>query len=407
MAKLKLLSKKLVEKNVYDLALERVRLAFDQFDTVSVSFSGGKDSTVCFNLAYQVAQERGKLPLRVFFFDEEAIPYQTEEYVRRVSHLPGVSLEWYCLPVQHRNACSRSHPFWSPWDPTERDLWVRPMPPEAITELAGFNTGGTPMSRLTIPQTNGLLFPPENYGRAAMLMGIRAQESMTRYRAVARRHEENYLIPYKDKTSNGNVWKVYPIYDWMTEDVWTAPNLYGWDYNRAYDAMDKCGIPAVKQRCSPAYGEEPMSGFFLFKTCFPEIWDKMSRRVPGANTALLYARTDLYGFGGFPEKPADMPWEDFITHYIEKFPPEVRNIVIKRVKKALRLHYSKTTDPILSHVPHPITGASWDRIANIAMRGDFKGRRTQNLINNSLLVRQGDWEKAWKTYNTARAEEGL
>jgi predicted phosphoadenosine phosphosulfate sulfurtransferase len=404
---MKTLRKRTIDRTVYDLALERINTAFDLFDTVTVSFSGGKDSTVCLNLALQVARERGKLPLRAFFFDEEAIPYQTEEYVRRVSHLPDVALEWYCLPVQHRNACSRAYPFWSPWDPEERDLWVRPLPPEARTALAGFETGGTPMTRLTIPQANGLLFPPETSGRAAVLMGIRAQESMTRYRAVARRHQENYIIPYQDKTSQGNVWKVYPIYDWATEDVWTAPALFGWDYNRAYDVMDQCGIPPGKQRCSPAYGEEPMSGFFLFKSCFPEIWDRMSRRVPGANTALLYARTDLYGYGGFPEKPADMPWQDFITHYIEKFPPQVRKIVIARVRRCLREHFQKTTDPLLSHVPHPITGACWDRIANIAIRGDFKGRRTQNLINNSLLQRTQDWEAAWERYHQARAEEGL
>jgi predicted phosphoadenosine phosphosulfate sulfurtransferase len=47
---MKILKKQVVEDvNVYDAALERFRYLFDNFDKVVVSFSGGKDSTVCLN----------------------------------------------------------------------------------------------------------------------------------------------------------------------------------------------------------------------------------------------------------------------------------------------------------------------------------------------------------------------
>ena len=45
-----ILKKEVVNKSVLDLAYERLNNVFDQFDTVSVSFSGGKDSTICLNL---------------------------------------------------------------------------------------------------------------------------------------------------------------------------------------------------------------------------------------------------------------------------------------------------------------------------------------------------------------------
>ena len=80
-----ILKKEVVNKSVLDLAYERLNNVFDQFDTVSVSFSGGKDSTICLNLTLEVARQRNRLPLDVVHWDEEAIPYQTEEYVRRVS----------------------------------------------------------------------------------------------------------------------------------------------------------------------------------------------------------------------------------------------------------------------------------------------------------------------------------
>ena len=71
--------KKEIDRNVYDLALERIRRTYDIFDNVVVMFSGGKDSTVCLNLTLQIAKERNKLPLDVYFFDEEAIPYTFED----------------------------------------------------------------------------------------------------------------------------------------------------------------------------------------------------------------------------------------------------------------------------------------------------------------------------------------
>ena len=46
----------------YDLALERTHDVFDRFDQVSVSFSGGKDSTVC---ALSECDDRGGAEGRV------------------------------------------------------------------------------------------------------------------------------------------------------------------------------------------------------------------------------------------------------------------------------------------------------------------------------------------------------
>mgnify|MGYP000729944992 CR=1 FL=1 len=39
-----------VQKNVYELAQERLHIIFKEFDNICVSFSGGKDSGVLLNL---------------------------------------------------------------------------------------------------------------------------------------------------------------------------------------------------------------------------------------------------------------------------------------------------------------------------------------------------------------------
>ena len=53
----KRIAKKLtVDVDVLTLARARVIRAFERFDTVAVSFSGGKDSTACLNLVLEEAK---------------------------------------------------------------------------------------------------------------------------------------------------------------------------------------------------------------------------------------------------------------------------------------------------------------------------------------------------------------
>lgn len=370
-----------LEDDVWTLALDRTRRAFETFDHVLVSFSAGKDSTVVLNAALEVAEELGRLPIRVIHFDEEAIPYETEDYTRRVSRDPRVSFEWYCLPVQHRNACSRDAPHWWPWAPESRDLWCRPLPPEAITELEGF-----PMepaeARPSLPMSCGLLAPASRYGSCGMLMGIRADESLTRRKAVGNDRAENWVIPAPQ--IGANMFKVYPIYDMVTADVWTAPARFGWDYNHSYDLMEMIGIPHPAQRCAPPYGEQPMQKLWVFKECFPDLWERMLARVPGAATAARYATTELYAFNSIPEKPPELTWQDFIKRRISEYEdPVAKRWIAYRVRKFITLHYKKTAEPLLS-VPHPDSGVSWAWLYKIADRGDLK-------------------ERSWPDYNSDRA----
>lgn len=107
-----------IDKTVWDAALERIHLLYERYDFVMVSFSGGKDSTCAYQLALQVATERNRLPLDLCFVDEEVITPETVEYLERVRSRLDIRLKWVCLPVQHRNACSRTQPYW--YSPTSQ-----------------------------------------------------------------------------------------------------------------------------------------------------------------------------------------------------------------------------------------------------------------------------------------------
>ena len=51
--------------DVFSAARLRLEEAFDAFEQVYVSFSGGKDSGVVVQLALDIAREKGRLPLDV------------------------------------------------------------------------------------------------------------------------------------------------------------------------------------------------------------------------------------------------------------------------------------------------------------------------------------------------------
>ena len=381
--------KQTVEQDVWSLAIERMNYIFDMFDEIVVSFSGGKDSTAVLNVALTVAEERGRLPLRVVFYDEEAIPYETEQYVRRVSQDPRVNLEWYCLPLELRNACSRRQPVWYSWALEDKDKWVRPLPPEAITTHPLLD-GLQPHERLGWAEFAPVLARGNS---TAFLLGIRATESMVRQRAVSMKKIDNYIVNFKT-----GVAKCYPIYDWQTADVWTAPAKYGWDYNRAYDLMEMLGIKPDMQRCAPPFGEEPLGGLWVFAQAFPDIWDKMIYRADGVASASRYARTELYGFGKTPEKPFDMKWSEYIEWLLKKHPVEVRGHAADSVHHLIHQHYLRVDTPIAEKTKHPVTGISWGRLASIAMRGDLKSRRTQTTtyLNPDSI----EFTRKLQAYNT-------
>ena len=356
--------------NVLDAALDRIHNLYSQFDTVVVSFSGGKDSTTILNLCIEVATKIGRLPVEAVFIDEEALTDETIDYVRRVMALPTVNLKWYCLPVKHRNACSRTEIYWFPWDPDKKDLWVRPMPPEGITKLKNF-TKGIDTHAEVIPMYYGL-----KYGRVADVTGLRAEESIRRRRMAENDRLECYIGEKPLESSKGNVWHCYPIYDWNSEDVWLYAGLRGFDYNRVYDTYSAMGMPLIKQRVAPPWGEEPLRRLHQYAECAPELWAKMINRVPGCNTAARYANTELYG-RKLKSPPEGMTWEMFTWLNLDKWEGEAKIDVAKSIKSRVIAHKKRTKRSLSQEVPDPLTGISWKYLSQVALSGDFKRRKEQ------------------------------
>ena len=111
--------------------------------------------------------------------------------------------------------------------------------------------------------------------------------------------------------------------------------------------------------------------------------------------AARYSTTELYGFKKRPAKPDNQSWEGFIAHLIDQWPKrEQQTYVAERVGSELQKHFKKTNDPLAVKAPHPVSGMSWDYLTQIAMRGDFKTRRSP-----MARINPSDMEKHWRQYN--------
>lgn len=326
--------KRYTGQSVYDAALERLETIYRSFDRVYLSVSFGKDSTVMLHLALDVARRLGKLPVHILYIDLEGQYESTIQHAEELFARDDVVGHWVCLPLNLRNAVSMYQPFWTCWDPAERERWIRPLPgnPYVVSDPDFF-----PFFR------HGMEFEEfiVDYARwfaagqpAACGVGIRCNESLNRFRTIANLAKERFaghawttqIVP-----AGPGIFNFYPIYDWVTEDVWTAVGKHGWAYNRIYDVMYMAGISIHDARLCQPYGDDQRRGLDLFHRCEPETWFRVVGRVQGANFGAHYAKSALMGFHRMV-KPPGHTWKSYADFLLASLPRYEREWYLAKFK---------------------------------------------------------------------------
>ena len=340
---------KYLEMNVFDAAMARIDRVLDEFDNVFVSFSGGKDSAVLAQLTLLALARRGEdRQLGLMHLDYEAQYTVTTEFVTQTyARLAGqITPYWCCVPFMVTTCTSMHQSYWRPWEDEKRDIWVRPMPEGALTR-ADFDFYRPEMWDYDF-QTQFARWLHEQVGarRTCALIGIRAQESLHRWRTIASDRNINKYRDWKWTTRvYDNVYNAYPIYDWQTEDIWTANARYGWPYNRIYDLMHMAGVPLGRQRVASPFLSASQDALKLYRAIDPDVWGRMVSRVNGVNFTAIYGGTKAMGWRRI-EKPPHFTWQEYMNFLLDTLPPETaRNY---RDKLATSIKFWQTRGGVLS-----------------------------------------------------------
>lgn len=267
-------------QTVFDAAIDRVRMLYDNFEDIIVCMSGGKDSTVLFNIALMVARERGRLPLKVFWLDQEAEWQHTVDYMDSVMRLPEVQPYWYQIPFDFPNNLSTQEKTLTVWDESKKSGWIHEMADIAIKEspVDVSRQGRDDAFYTLVRQIPAKIADGKN---CAVLVGMRMSESPRRRMAVTGASGKWHGLTWCTKPI-GTTIKFFPLYDFTDDDIWTAIGRNGWSYNKVYDLMYRYGVPKNKMRVSALIHETSWHSMEMLQEFEPKTYNRFCARVAGS-----------------------------------------------------------------------------------------------------------------------------
>lgn len=353
--------KRELDINVYDAAVMRCDYIYQKYDDVIISWSGGKDSSLCLELCREAARKAGKLPIKVFFLDEETIYPETIDLCNLHIADPEIKFYWVVVPSIYRNAYSEVEPNFVPFEPGKEAIWVRQPPPNALWMGTGPDGRGMTDWRVppSIPKRAMIEMFKDAPGVKCSVVGLRARESFVRYTGIM---SSQSFITGED---HGFV-QARPIYDWTAKDVWWAIAHFSWDYNKAYDKLWRAGGTVETTRVAPLFHAEAAMMLRRVMLYWPEFWDQLRHRVRGVHSMGIYS--------GKLHKPRLLPgetWQEAAYRYWTNLgSEESKEVLANAITKKLEKHNKESTIPMHETKKCLKCGLCWRTIARACCLDD-------------------------------------
>lgn len=324
--------------NVLEAAKKRISYIFDIFENIVVSISGGKDSTVLAHLTLQEAKERNR-KIGLFFLDEEVV---YESTINQIEYLMDLYPEntnklWFQIECCLTNATSYKESQLICWQKGKSKIWMRHKKPDSIQYKPW------DQKKETIRDKNkgfGFYDVIENFNNSrentAFLIGLRAVESMNRWKAVSKNPIHNVYWGTKGKNNNANF---YPIYDWIHHDIWKYIFDNQIKYSKIYDYMYKKGLGMQEIRVSSLIHEKSFKALVDLPEFEPKTYDKLVKRINGIQLGNLYGKdSKLLRNRKLPKNYSN--WIQYKNFLLDTYPDNKKKWIFeKRFSKHLNNNY--------------------------------------------------------------------
>lgn len=272
------------EINVLAAAKDRISYIFDEFESIIVSISGGKDSTVLCHLVLEEAKRRGRT-VGLFYLDEEVVYDAT---IQQVEYLMSLAPEnttryWLQLEFNLTNSVDLGDGQLHCWEAKQRPNWMHKRSSKNVlnrtwsheTMIANKNKG---FGFYDVIKNFEMGFE-----KTAFLVGLRADESLNRYRTMIK-HPGYKDVFWSTEKSRGN-FNFYPLFDWAFNDIWKYIAEQGIRYHRYYDIAFLKGVPLHAMRVSSLVHEKSFKSIQDLPEFEPKTYDKLLTRTKGVSFA--------------------------------------------------------------------------------------------------------------------------
>lgn len=325
------------DRDVLEAAAWRLDRTLLGFDRLAVAFSGGKDSLALLHLV-RAAQQRNDddSPVLAFFRDQQHVNGSVIDKVRQVAGYPWVDFRWLATVATARTVVlgqPRDVPLW-PGDTIAAAQATGRLPVDAVPVHGGAEDVDEYVVRL-------------KPGRVGIATGIRAAESLIRYRSVVNKVSEPWIAVSQGRR---HVPMIRPIYDWQENDVLRYLHDVGETPAALYDAQ--AWTDSRELRTASLLAAEQLRDLDRMLVSDPDAYETLLAVLPEADAMRRYDRDliDPYLKGATCDTLEQV--EDWI---IARFPdPRTRRQAMDRLAFARTLAARNPRGVPAWHVQHEI-----------------------------------------------------
>lgn len=310
------------DQNVYEAAKSRIRQIFENHSgsRISVSFSGGKDSTTVLFLVKEVMDEMGISKIPVFWCDQEIEAPMVVDYTRKIMNLPWVEPLWV------QSAYPKYNAHIGEWDMAWKPgvEWVRDKEPEGtFTDID--------LSDYDHYQSEYNFFLHNLLGKDYVTIGgLHIDESPTRRLCLLR----DVSICPGAKDVEGHIY--YPLFDWSVNDIWYYIFSNRIEYCPLYNYLFS-QQPLKACRVGSYWHEQSHVSIPIIKKIDPQFYDRMQRRLKGINATVNSYEMLSQFVKSLP--PYFSSWPEYFDYLINHITPEDNREEMSKVYYSMRKRF--------------------------------------------------------------------